>query len=148
MPSNSKLTTINLPLGSTLQAPANWSIETKNQYTQTIAPEGDLTISLITMPLVGSIDDTTQAAWKQIDPNFADTIQFNINVPPTGNWDQFAQIVYDVPSSSQRVVMAIVRTFQHTAYLCLATGSTAGFSRRSGDLMQIVESWKPQGFIE
>lgn len=140
--------TIKMMSGSIFTAPASWKIETLDTYVQMTAPENDLSIYFLELSMTQPLSNLAMTAWKQIQPHFNFSPAQESTVPPTDNWEQICQIIYDVPTSEARMVMAIIRIFKDQAYLCLVDSKMAGFSRRGAELGIMVESWKPVGFKE
>jgi len=135
--------------GSVFSVPASWKIEnTPHGYVKTSAPERDLSIYWLELPLTRSIEKIAADSWKQIYPAFNLKPLQPSSPPAFGGWEQMSQIVYDVPASESRMVISTVRTYKDRAYVCLIDGKMAGFSRRCGEFSQMLESWKPNGFSE
>ncbi len=129
-----------LPKGWTLSHPAN---------PLTVAgPELDLRISFLSSLLAGSVDDQVLAAWRQLDPGFDIPIRQQLEMPSTDGWDKTLQVVYDTPVAESRLVIAVVRMLGERAYINLIDGTSAAFSRRSAQISEIIDGWKPIGLTE
>ena len=135
---------------SQFSAPDSWQIKKQKGCVAARAPEKDLSIYLLEVPVDGQVplDELATATWKKIDPMFALKAQQQGFIPTTGNWEKSYQIFYETPVSEARIVMGIINAFQNKAYVCLVDAKSSGFSRRVGDLKLIIESWKPVGFRE
>ena len=140
--------TIKMKSGSTFSIPGSWERETSEDYIQMTTPEHDLSAYFIELPETQSLESLTKEAWKKIQPDFNLQSTQTSSPPTSDNWERMCQVVYDVPSSESRIVVAIVRTFEGQAYVCLVDGKIAGLSRRTSELMLMSESWKPIGFKE
>jgi len=124
---------------------ASWKAEELKDYVKITAPENDISIYFLDLacPQAQNLGELATAAWKQIHPDFNLELSLESSIPATDNWDQIVQLIYNTPTSELRTVMAIVRTFNNRAYLCLLEGTTVGLSRRGAEFNIMYESWKP-----
>src|SRR5580704_6555861 len=104
--------TMKMKSGSSFTAPASWKAESNDHYIHMAAPENDLSLYFLELPTTQPLGSLALTAWKQIQPDFNFTPVQESSVPSTDNWEQMCQIIYDVPTSEARMVMAIIRTFK------------------------------------
>ena len=141
-------TTVKMKSGSAFTVPASWQAKDHKNYIEVAASENDVSIYFLELPATDNLEKITTEAWKQIHPHFDLKLAQELSPSATDSWEKMYQIVYAVPTSESRFVMAIVRIFKDKAYLCLVDGTLAGISRRGAELTFMVESWKPVGFKE
>ncbi|MBS0287552.1 MAG: beta-lactamase family protein [Proteobacteria bacterium] len=134
--------------GSSFSYPDTWQCEELEGFIKLLGPEDDFTVHFLVLP---TASEAASQAWKQINPQFDLKIAQNLALPAawlSGFWESGQQIVYDVPLSESKTVMALVRTYQHHAYISLIEATNAAFQRRSAELGQMTQSWKPKGAQE
>ncbi len=134
--------------GSTFSYPETWTCEEVEGRVSLHGPESDFTVHFLVLPTRVTV---LEKAWLQINPHFDLKIAQQLSLPRAsiaGFWESGQQIVYDVPLSESRTVMAHVRIYQNHAYIALIEATNAAFERRGIELGQMMESWKPQGAQE
>ncbi len=134
--------------GSTFSAPNTWKIEVLDTHTTLIGPENDLSVYFVELPLTESPEKMAEIAWKQLNPHFSFKQSQALSYPGIGDWESMQQLIYEVPPSESKNIMAFVRIFQKQAYISLVDATIAAFNRRSADLQLMIESWKPRNFHE
>lgn len=148
--------TVTMKGGSTFLAPRSWKNEARGNYIQMTSPEKDLSAYFFefqTFPKtlqakIQNFVELATKAWKEINPHFNLKPLPGTSHSATNPWEKMVQIVFDVPTSESRIVMAVVRIFKEQAYLSLIEGTIAGFSRRAAELNIQFETWKPVGHQE
>lgn len=134
--------------GSAFSYPASWKLEEFREQIRLQSPEADFTVHFMALK---SKDKAVEEAWQQINPHFNLAISQQYSLPSAwlgGFWENGQQFIYDVPLSESKTVMALVRTYQNQAYISLIEATNAALQRRSAELGQMVESWKPSGVKE
>jgi CubicO group peptidase (beta-lactamase class C family) len=128
--------------------PKGWTVSRPDSPLTVVGPELDLRMFFFSELIAGSVDELVRAAWRQIDPGFDSSIRQQAEMPSTDGWDTTVQIVYDTPANENRLVLAFVRMLGGRAYINLIDGTTAAFSRRSAQISEIINGWKPIGLCE
>lgn len=134
--------------GSTFSYPASWKCEELEGRVKLLDPESDFKVNCLVLP---AVEGALAQAWQQINPKFDLKIAQQFSLPPAwlgGFWESGQQIVYDVPFSESRTVMALVRNYQNQAYISLIESTNSALQRRGAELGQMMESWKPKGAQE
>ena len=147
-PTKPKECSIKMKSGSIFSVPPSWQKNEYKGYVCVSAPEKDLSIYFLELPVTQSLESMAADAWKRVEPDFALKPAQQLSPAATDSWEKMCQIVYEVPTSESRMVIAIVRVFKEQAYVLLADGKMAGFHRRVSELTIMLESWKPVGFKE
>lgn len=135
--------------------PGGWSLGTEPSDVFTvIAPEGDLRVAFVVVPLEGTPEEMAGRAWRVFDSSFDFPVLRKIPmltagaVSGSGGWNEQFQIAYDVPESQSRVVAAVLRTLRDKAYCALIFGARGTVMRRGAQMGEVVQSWKPEGLAE
>ena len=131
--------------GSTFWYPASWKLEELEERVRLQGPEADFIVHFL---VLASIEEVEKQAWQQVSPNFDLKISQQFSLPSAwlgGFWENGLQLIYDVPLSEAKTVMALVRTYQNQAYISLIEATNAALQRRGAELGQMMESWKPSG---
>lgn len=129
-----------------IKLPAGWSRASDPSGAVTIVgPEGDLRIAFLMRALDGTPEEIARRAWRVFDASFDFPALRNIQMPGSGGWDAGFQIIYNVPAAQSRSAVAVLRTRGDNAYCTLVLGTKASMSRRMAQIMEVLESWKPEG---
>jgi CubicO group peptidase (beta-lactamase class C family) len=133
---------------STFSYPSSWKLQEIEGKVRLQGPEADFTIHFLVLP---STEPVLQQAWQQVNPHFCLKVSQQYSLPSAwlgGFWENGLQIIYDVPLSESKTIMALVRIYQNQAYISLIEATNAAIGRRGAELGQIMESWKPSGVEE
>ncbi|MBN9289038.1 MAG: hypothetical protein BGO43_01685 [Gammaproteobacteria bacterium 39-13] len=134
--------------GSTFSYPASWKCEELEGRVKLLGPESDFSVNCLVLP---TVEQVAEKAWQQVYPHFDLKVAQQLSLPSVwlgGFWESGQQIVYDIPLSESRTVMALVRNYQNQAYISLIEATNAALQRRGAELGQIMGSWKPHGAQE
>jgi hypothetical protein len=127
--------------------PAGWSRASEpNGAVTIVGPEGDLRVAFLVCALDGTPEEIARRAWQVVDPGFDFPARQTVQMPGSGGWDGGFQIVYNVPAAQSRSAIAVLRTRGDDAYCTLVLGTKASLSRRMAQIMEVLESWTPEGF--
>ena len=148
MPEPSVLTTADETDDHRFSIPNGWRVDRSEGALTLVGPEGDLTVTLVELEWIGNVQEIALAAWETLEPAFASKVASEATMPPPGGWDEFHQLLYEVPAKETRVEIAIVRKLGSRAFVNLVRGSTAAVSRRGAQLSEVIGSWKPVGYKE
>lgn len=133
---------------SRFNIPAGWKLDRLGSLHKILSPEGDLSVVFLELPEHRSFKESAAEAWKLADPAFQLQPLQEASPPTRDGWDEIHQIVYDTPSKDSSIAVAAIRVFHKTAYVNLIRGTNAAMSRRSAQVSEAVESWKPEGLEE
>ena len=129
-----------------IRLPAGWSRASEPSGAVTIVgPEGDLRVAFVMCALDGTPEEIAHRAWRVFDAGFDFPARQKIEMPGSGGWDASFQIVHNVPAAQSRSAMAVLRTLGNNAYCALVLGTKASMTRRMAQIMEVLESWKPEG---
>jgi CubicO group peptidase (beta-lactamase class C family) len=129
-----------------IKLPAGWSRAPEPSGAVTIVgPEGDLRVAFLVCALDGTPEEISRRAWRVFDHGFDFPVRQKIPMPGSGGWDASFQIVHNVPTAQSRSAIAVLRTWEDNAYCALLLGTKASMSRRMAQIMEVLESWKPEG---
>jgi CubicO group peptidase (beta-lactamase class C family) len=141
---------VNLPCASgPVKLPGGWLLESEpGDLVTIIAPEGDLRVAFVIVPLEGPPEEMAQIAWRAFDTTFDFPVLQKIPMPGLGGWDAVFQIFYNVPEAQSRLAVAVLRTLGDKAYCALISGPKSAFSRRQAQVAEVVQNWKPKGLAQ
>lgn len=126
--------------------PAGWSRASEPSGVLTIVgPEEDLRVGFLVRALDGTPEEIARSAWRVFDPGFDFPVRQKTQAPGSGGWDAVFQIVYNLPAEQSRSAVAVLRTRGDNAYCTLVLGTKASLTRRMAHIMEVLESWKPEG---
>jgi CubicO group peptidase (beta-lactamase class C family) len=126
--------------------PAGWSRSSEPSDAVTIVgPEGDLRVAFLKFALDCTPEEIARRAWLVFDAGFDFPVLQKIPMPGSGGWDATLQIVHNVPAAQSRSAITVLRTQGGNAYCTLILGAKAAMGRRMAQVMEILESWKPEG---
>src|SRR6516225_1488750 len=126
--------------------PAGWSRASEPGGALTIVgPEGDLRVGFLICALDGTPEEIARGAWRVFDPGFDFPVRQKTQMPGSGGWGTVFQIVYNLPVEQSRSAVAVSRTRGDNAYCALVLGTKASLTRRMAQIMEVLESWKPEG---
>jgi CubicO group peptidase (beta-lactamase class C family) len=128
-----------------MDLPTGWSRSQSKSLDHIISPEKDFKLYFFKENINNSSDISKLSLkyWKKIDPNFNSKEIQNIS-PPTTVWDKVTQIVYQTPREEKRVALTLIRIKDNLAYISIVNTGAATLSKRSSQMMQLIESWKPK----
>ncbi|HUJ41511.1 MAG TPA: serine hydrolase domain-containing protein [Candidatus Acidoferrales bacterium] len=113
-----------------------------------IAPEGDLRVAFVIVPLEGTPEEMAARAWQAFDSSFDFPVLQKMPLPGAGGWDAVFQVVYNVPEAQSRIAVAALRILGDKAYCGLISGAKGAVSRRQMQIAEVLQNWKPQGLAE
>jgi CubicO group peptidase (beta-lactamase class C family) len=129
-----------------IRLPAGWSRASEPSGAVTIVgPEGDLRVAFLVCALDGTPEEIARRAWRVFDPGFDFAVRQTMPIPGSGGWDAGFQISHQVPAAQSRSAVAVLRTRGDSAYCALVLGTKASLNRRMAQIMEVLESWKPEG---
>jgi len=131
-----------------VEVPAGWSLAPSAPVPTLVGPEGDLSLSFLSVPKNGAAADIAAAAWRAVDPAFDLPVFNEAESAAAGGWGATFQIAYAAPHAESRASLAIVRMLGERAYVALISGSKAGLSRRMAQVGELLEAWRPAGIAE
>lgn len=140
-------TQITTASGCTFTAEKGWYVTECNAKIVLQEPDRELSLTLL--------ENTEQnaqaavlAAWKQIQPDFARSIQHTMSLVPQDGWDEIVQYVYETTAQENRFVFATARRVGKVWYVELTDGTKAAFERRMAGVLLINTSFKVPGTQE
>ncbi len=127
------------------KVPEGWTKGTTAPFKTITAPENDMTIYFYKEEVGKKFDLSTKslALWKKVKPNFAYK-ELQTTTPPSKDWDEVMQIVYNVPAEESKTVLTILKVKDGVGYFNLLEGTASTLNKRMAQMMQILESWKPE----
>lgn len=129
-----------------INLPAGWSRASEPSGGVTIVgPEGDLRVAFLMCALDATPEEIAYGAWRVFDSGFDFPARQKIPIPGIGGWDAGFQIIHNVPSAQSRSAITVLRTLGDNAYCALLVGTKASMNRRMAQIMEVLESWKPEG---
>lgn len=128
--------------------PGGWNVIHERAPLVVLGPESDVKMSFLAYDDSGRAEQLFRAAWRDAEPGFDLPVRQKVEMPGTGGWDKVTQVTYDTPESESRLALAIARMLGSRAYVTLIDGTKAGFSRRSAQVAELHNGWKPEGLKE
>lgn len=128
-----------------VKTPENWSKLTVMDFQTLVAPEKDMKIYFHKERLPKDFNFSKKSInlWKIINPDFSYR-EFRTITPPVKNWDKITQIIYQVPFEESKIILTLLRIKNGFGYFNLIESGLSTFDKRSAQMTQILESWKPE----
>lgn len=142
-----KDTQITTASGCTFTAEKGWLVTQSDTMIVLQEPDRELTITLVENT-EKTADQAVLAAWKQVKPDFIDTVQHTMQEAPQDGWDEIVQYIYESTTQEKRFVFALVRRFGKIWYISIVDGTKAAFERRMAGVLLINTSFKVPGMQE
>jgi CubicO group peptidase (beta-lactamase class C family) len=118
-------------------APAGWTYATREGGAVFRTPERDLTISM-TKVAAAKAADAVALAWTKLALGAPVKTDHDETHEGVGPWDEVLEIQHETPVAAGRVLVTNVRRKGNDAYVTVLDGKPAAFSRRGGELRQLV----------
>jgi CubicO group peptidase (beta-lactamase class C family) len=128
--------------------PQGWIFDNEALVPTMACPEGDLHVSFVELESAGTVQATAVAAWRKLDPAFDAFVLQEYPAASAQSWDNTYQVLFATQASESRFQAAIIRTLGSRAYVNLIRGANAAVSRRTAQMAEAIESWKPEGLKE
>ncbi|MCX6112009.1 MAG: serine hydrolase [Proteobacteria bacterium] len=107
------------------------------------SPEKDVTIYFVELPVKKDIKELATEAWKNVDPKFnikADKLEESDH----GAWEHKYSVNYSTPVKDKRIVLALVRVLNGTAYINLIDAAVSGLEKRGAQVQIAINTWAPK----
>lgn len=129
---------------TSFKIPEGWQKGTATKFEKLTAPEKDLVIYFHKEQVTDKFDlsQKSLSLWKQINPDFSYK-ELQTTTPPSKEWDKVTQIIYQVPEEDAKVILTLLRVKDGVGYFSLLESSTSTLNKRTAQMMQVLESWKP-----
>ncbi len=136
LPEDTKLTTVS---GATFTVAKGWHVARTGDVIVVQEPQRELAAAFVEVA-APTAEEAIAQAWKRWKPEFARTVRMASKPPPTGGWDEVAQIAYETSAEERRVVVGSARRKGPTYYVTLLDGAIAAAERRGAQLNIAVGS--------
>jgi len=136
LPEDTKITTAS---GATFTVAKGWHVARTDDIIVIQEPQRELEATFVEVA-APSVEEAVAQAWARWKPDFARTIRLTSKPPPTGGWDEIAQVGYETGAEERRVVGASARRKGKTYYVTLIDGARAAAERRGAQLNIAVGS--------
>jgi len=133
---DTKLTTAS---GATFTVAKGWHVAQTDDIIVIQEPQRELSAAFLEVK-APTAEEAIAQAWKRWKPEFARKVRMTTKPPPTGGWDEIAQIAYETGAEERRVVIGIARRKDATYYVTLGDGAVAAVERRAAQLNIAVGS--------
>ena len=133
---------------ATLLVPPGWVQSQKGSATVLTAPEGDVTIALVSIIGAASGDAAVAQAWKSFRPEFARPVRLAQDQPGRDGWESARAVNYDISPAEKHVSQGIALKQGTGHVVVLVDGALATLAKRGGQLGQAFSSLRPKGFAK
>lgn len=130
---------------TSLPLPAGWTEVEGAGAPMVRGPEGDIEVGFVMLPATASDHEVVCAAWRTLNRGHELEPSQDQDVPVTDGWERAHQFVYNVRGRDDAFALAWLRVAGDAAFVSLIVASKAGFDRRMAQVMQLVQSWRPDG---
>jgi CubicO group peptidase (beta-lactamase class C family) len=132
--------------GSTAVLEPRWRHIREGTVDVIVSPEERLRVFLLCVAAGDDDEAAARNAWLSVAPTFSLKPRRIVRPPASDGWESSCQVVYDIPSSESRMVIADIRVFEGQMYIALIDSSMDLVARRHAHLAATLQSWRPSGF--
>jgi CubicO group peptidase (beta-lactamase class C family) len=130
----------------TFTEPKDWSRSEDNGAITFTAPEGDLSLSLVSITKAENPESAAQSAWKIVDSDFDREVELQTEGAPSRGWDKIWSINYVSSPTEELVVLAEVHQFENQSAVVLVKGHLGTMQKRSAAARAMLNSLKRAGY--
>ena len=134
--------------GAMFKHPLSWAVREKQGYVTVGGPEPGLYVHVIDSPRVKMASDEAVRQWRNIKPTFSYPIFLAQVMPSERGFERIDSVVFNVPSEESRAIMALALSYKDKTYWLLIEATNELLSRRSAELMLIVQSFRAPGMAK
>lgn len=127
-------------------APKDWKKHVVQRLITYTAPEGNASISVVTVTNQASAQKAAKIAWRQYNSQFNRVVRINEPEPIRGGWDKIRDIEYITSPAEERVVNAYAYQKGKHWKLVLMDGHTGTFSKRRAAVRTMIQSFALSGY--
>lgn len=144
MPVDTPMTTSS---GSTYIAPKGWTVTTKRDRIVLTDPNREVSVTFLERREQDGAA-AIAAAWKQVQPDFARTVEFTTPRLGRNGWDASVSVSYETTAAESRWVWADATRKGDTWFVTLNDGTRDGWERRDPQANIARESFRAKGVVE
>lgn len=133
--------------GSTFIAPKGWTVTTKKDSVVLQDPNREVSVTFVERSEKDGAAAIT-AAWKQVQPSFARTVEVTSPWPGRNGWDARLEISYETAVAESRWVWANALRKGDTWFVMLSDGTRDGWGRRGPQARIARDSFRAKGVVE
>lgn len=132
--------------GATMDVPDSFRATSKGNVVELVEPDGAVEVYVV--ELSGQdMAAAVAAAWKQVDPDFAFTVEQAIDPPATPPWDA-VRVETNVKGADGVFSQAVARRKGDTVWVAIIRGPIAALDKRGAQLRTFLGSLKVPGADE
>ncbi|MBV9103180.1 MAG: beta-lactamase family protein, partial [Candidatus Eremiobacteraeota bacterium] len=134
------------PSGATFTAPKEWSLRTMAQFVSVQAPEGDMVLAIVDVPMAADANSAAAQAWKLYRPGAHHPVKLVSQLAPHNGWDQSSQIEYETSPNERAAIKAFAhRSGTHWTVL-IADGHEGTAAKRVAAIGLVIDSLSAAGY--
>jgi CubicO group peptidase (beta-lactamase class C family) len=128
--------------------PLGWQLSRPEGAVVLTAPEGDATMTVITVAETESADEAVARAWALHEPGFARTVLLAQDLPARNGWDGGRVVNYETSPAEQLAIQAIALRKGAGWSVVLFRGAVGTFAKRGGQINQAFDSLRPADYAK
>lgn len=131
---------------ASFKSPDDWKVDRTDALVRVVAPEGDVSLTIVDVGTASDAAAATVAAWRIAQPEFARTIRLSTPQPAREGWNETVQTDYETSPNEKRVIVGIA--FRHDKHwtVLLLDGAYATLGKRSAAVNTMLDSMRPVGY--
>ncbi|MEP3925732.1 MAG: serine hydrolase domain-containing protein, partial [Gilvibacter sp.] len=130
----------------TFSEPQDWSRAEKNGVITYTAPEGNATLSFVSVAEAKDAQTAAKLAWQMMDPGFARAVKLQTEEAVARGWDAILQIEYETSPAEERVVYAYPHSFKGQWSVFLIDANLGTLGKRSAAARKMYKSLTRAGY--
>lgn len=132
--------------GVAFTQPKDWTKTVRGPATLFVAPEGTLTIAVVSVGSAANAQAAATQAWAAYKPDANRVVRLTTPAAPGDGWDERVSIAYETSPSERAVVSALALRKGDGWTVVLTDGSEAVANVRSAATSLVVSSLRPAGY--
>lgn len=130
----------------TFKAPADWSRSDNDDVIKFTAPEGDASLTLVTLATANDALDAAQTAFKKANPKFDREVKLLTEDAASRGWTSISEIEYQTSPAEERLLYAYAHEYQGAWTVLLLDGHLGTIAKRSAAARSMLGSLARVGF--
>jgi len=130
----------------TFAEPKDWSRSDKDGAIIYTAPEGNATLTLVSIAEAKDAKSAANLAWKMMNPDFERAVKLKTEEAASRGWEAIWQIEYATSPAEERIVYAYPHSFNGQWSVFLIDANLGTLGKRSAAVRKMYKSLTREGY--
>ncbi len=128
--------------------PEDWQLEDLDKASKYVAPEGNLSVSTIYIPVAANAEEAAMQAMQRLNPGFSREVSWNGPVEAKRGWDAIRSISYSTTPEENYSISALVHNSNDNWFIVVTEGDLGTLNKRYSDVNKFTGTLKVKGYKE